>query len=172
MQNETKGPVAEHSMTPLRAVMTLAGVAVAIGIFLAICHFLHIEQYWPAFMFVLYWGMIDGAEVGKLRASMIGGAMGLLVGYSASLLAPVLGESSGLVFLGLILCVIYCQLMGLFVVAVNPLTMIYLTICTIPAVTEGTRFVDSIAGFALGVVFFGGLIGGGQMLKSRSASGH
>jgi hypothetical protein len=170
IQNETTASDTAHNMTPLQALMTLAGVAVFLGLFLTICHFLGVEQFWPAFIFLLYWGMIEKVDVGKIRSLVIGGVLGLLIGYSSSLLAPMLGEQSGLVFLGLVVVLVFFQLMGKFVIAINPLTMIYLTICTIPAVSEGTHFGDSIVGFALGVVYFGGLLGGGQLLKNRSSS--
>jgi hypothetical protein len=172
MQNETTTSETEHGMTSLQALMTLAVVALFIGIFLTICHLLNVEQFWPGFMFLLYWGMMDKTDVKKLPDTVVGGALGLLVGYSSSLLAPMLGEQAGLAFLGLVLILIFCQLTGRFARAINPLTMIYLTICTIPAVSEGTHFADSIVGFILGVIYFGGLIGGGKLLWSRFSPSH
>lgn len=164
----TKSTNTAPAMTPLKALITLVGVAAVITVFLVICHFLNITQYWPGFMFILYWGMIEKVDTKKLPDCAIGGVVGILAAYSAPLLAGSMGEASGLVFLGIILVIIFCMLMGWLKVAINAMTMIFITIGTIPAVAEHTSAWNALAGFAAGVVFFGGLISAGKALKEKS----
>jgi len=160
------------SMTPAKALVTLAGVVAVITIFLVICHFLHITQYWSGFMFVLYWGMIEKVDTKKLPDCIIGGVAGLLAAYSAPMLAGTVGEASGLVFLGIILVIVFCMLMGWLKVAINAMTMIFITVGTIPAVAEYTSPLNALAGFAAGVIFFGGFICAGKTLKAKAQREH
>ncbi|GAB3115420.1 hypothetical protein G8770_08750 [Aestuariicella hydrocarbonica] len=167
MSNETTATHAQPAMTPLIALATVIGVVVVIAVFLAVCHVLGITEYWAGFLFVLYWGMIEKVEVSRLPATIVGGVVGLLLGFATPLLTGVMGEAAGLVFLVIVLVVIFCMLMGWLKIAINAMTMIFLTVATIPAVAEQVAPFNAMAGFATGVVFFAGFICAGKALKAR-----
>jgi len=145
----------------------LIPVVLVIGVFLVICHLLGVSQFWAGFLFVLYWGMVETVDPKRLPHVVLGGIVGMLAGYSSVLLLEYLGGTGGYVFIAIILAIIYCQLMGWLPVAVNMMTMIFLTVCTIPAILENTSLLAALQGFLAGAVFFGGFILTGMALKQR-----
>lgn len=96
-------------ITPFKALITLLGV---ICVYLILCHYLGVTEFWAGFLFILYWGMIDKVEVSRLPASICGGMVGLLLGFTTPLLSDMMGETAGLVFLVIVMAVIFCMLMG------------------------------------------------------------
>lgn len=160
----------EAEMTPGKGLLVLLAIVVVIGAFLALNHGLGITEVWAAFLFLLYWAGIEHAAVEKLPSCIVGAVLGLLMGYLMNRLPIWLGASTGgMVFLGLILLLIYCQVMGWLLVAVNMVTMLYLTVTTIPAIQSGVDFIGAFIALGIGVVFFGGLVLAGSWWQKRSA---
>jgi len=80
-----------------------------------------------------------------------------------------LGLLGGVIFLVAVLVLIYCQLMGWFPIAVNMMTMLFLTAVTIPSVQESANFINLFAALALGLAYFVGLVAVSNFLKQRMA---
>lgn len=155
------------TITPLRGLLVLVGVVLVVACFIAICHLLGVSEFWSGFLFVMYWGMVEKVDPKRLPHVVLGGVAGILLGYSSVLLAEYLGAIGGYLFFPIILTVIYCQIMGWLPAVVNMMTMIFLTVCTIPVILENTSLIASLQGFFLGVVFFGGFISFGMFIKQR-----
>lgn len=157
----------------LRKIITALGMLVAvtivIGIFIALCYAVGITDFWPAFLFVLYWTMIDHADLKKLPRCIVGAFVGLFACYLSQTLPQTMGPSGGLVFLGFVLVLVFNQLMGWLPVAVNAMTMLYLTVGTSTVLQAHANFNNAFAALALGIVFFGGLISIGKFFKERAA---
>lgn len=168
MNTESSSQASQPAPTPAKTLVMLAAIVVVIGIFLALCHVLGVTDFWAGFLFVLYWGMFEGTDTKKLPHCILGALVGLLLGFLMQTLPQVVGPSGGLIFLGLVLVIIYCQLMSWLPMAVNAMTMIFLTVGTIPALQAHTDFFNALLGLVLGVVYFGGLISVGKLIKERA----
>lgn len=153
------------AMTPIKALMIVISVVVVIGVFLVLCYSVGITEFWPGFLFILYWGMFEAVDSKKLPHVIVGGFVGLLTGYLSHALVEMIGPSGGFVFIAYVAVIIFCQLMSWLKIAVNGMTMICLTVSTIPALTQHSAFIDQLTGFLIGIILFGGLISFGKFIK-------
>lgn len=163
---------ASAAMTPAKGLLVLAGVVVVVGGFIALNAALGIHEFWGGFLFLLYWTGIEHMKFEKLPACIAGSLFGLLLAYLLFALPQWLGDIGGLVFLGLILVTVYCQIMGWFAVVVNMTAMLFLTVGTIPSVQSGADFAGVLAALVLGIVYFVGLLWlAGRFNQRKSAQG-
>lgn len=146
------------AMTPAKGLLILLGVVVVVGAFIGLNLALGIHEFWGGFLFLLYWTGVEHGKFEKLANCVVGALFGLGLAYLLKVLPVWLGEPGGFVFLGLILAVVYCQIMGWLTLAVNMVAMLFLTVGTIPAVQSSTDFASVLVALLLGIVFFGGLL--------------
>lgn len=162
-------PAAPAAMTPGKGLIVLAGVVVVIGAFIALNHALGIADFWVAFLFLLYWSSVDHMSFAKLPSNIISALVGLLFGYMLQTLPVVMGAAGGAIFLVAILALIYFQLMGWLPIAVNTMTMLFLTVVTIPTIQANANFGVLVAALALGLAYFVGLLAVANFVKQRKA---
>jgi hypothetical protein len=165
---ERSGEAATATLSPGKGLLILAGVVVAIGGFIALNYALGINNFWPAFLFLLYWSGIEQMKFSKLPSCIIGASVGLLMGYLLQTLSVTMGATGGLFFLGAILLLSYSQIMGFLPVAINIMTMLFLTVATIPALQASTSFASLAISLTLGIAYFVGLLAFGHILKQRT----
>lgn len=158
------GPAAA-TVTPVKAFLMLVGLVVVMGAFLFLNHMLGITETWAAFLFLLYWGGIEQLKIEKLPACFVGAVLGILLALSLRQLPLWLGNAGAGVFLGVLLVVVYCQLMGWLMLAVNMATMIFLTVGTLPPMQASADFPGALIALAVATVFFAGLAGVGKLLS-------
>ena len=156
-------------MNPGKGLLLLAAVVLVVGGFIGICQALGIGEFWGGFLFLLYWSL-DQMKFEKLPTVIGGALLGLLFGFLLQQLPILIGPAGGLVFLGLILVLVYCQIMGWLPIAVNMAAMLFLTVVTIPAVTKHVNFGEVLAALVLGIVYFVGLLWLVSRLQKRSAA--
>jgi len=157
------------ALTPGKGLLVLLGIVVLIGAFIALNHALGIADFWVAFLFLLYWSSVEQMSLAKLPRCIAGAVLGLFLGYLLQTLPVALGLLGGVIFLVAVLVLIYCQLMGWFPIAVNMMTMLFLTAVTIPSVQESANFINLFAALALGLAYFVGLVAVSNFLKQRMA---
>lgn len=162
-------PQSASAMTPAKGLLVLLGVVVVVGGFIGLNAALGIKEFWGGFLFLLYWTGIEHGKFEKLPGLIVGSLFGLGLAYLLLALPLWLGEPGGLVFLGLILVVVYCQIMGWLSLAVNMAAMLFLTVGTIPAVQGGADFAGALAALLLGIVYFGGLLWLAGRLQKKAA---
>lgn len=165
MQHEPS--TAAEPMTPGKGLLVLLAIIVVIGAFLALNHAIGIHNVWAAFLFLLYWAGIEHASLEKMAPCVVGAALGLFMGFLLKMLPGWLGDTGMVVFLGAVLVLVYFQVMGWAVTAVNMVTMLFLTITTIPAIQTEVDFGDAARALVLGVIFFGALVWAGTALQKR-----
>lgn len=158
-------------MTPAKGFLVLMALVVVIAAFLVLSHTIGVTETWAAFLFLLYWAGIDHADFGKLPAAIVGGVMGLLMVYLMQQAPLWLGTTTGgAVLLGAVLLLVYCQIMGWLPIAVNMMTMLYLTVGSAPVIQAAFQLPGTLAALALSVTYFAGLVWvGSQVQKMRSA---
>lgn len=170
MNSENPVAPAESLRTPGKTIGMLAAVTLVIGIFIGLCYALGITDFWPAFLFIWYWGMIEHANVKKLPHCIAGAIVGFLASYLLQVLPHVMGPSGGLVFLGVVFVLVYSQLMGWMPLAINAVTMLFLTVGTSTVLQAQANFCNGLAALVFGIAFFGGLISLGKFFKQRASS--
>ena len=153
----------------VKTFLILMAVVLLISGFLWACSVLRIKDFWVAFLFLLYWGMIEHTVPQKLPKCILGALLGLSLCFAISALPKVMGEAGGMVFIGVIMVVVYIQLLGWLTVVINPMAMIFLTVGTIPAVQAEFDFANALIALAFGVVYFAGILAGVPLLLKRKA---
>lgn len=164
-------PAAHAAMTPGKGLLVLAGIVVVVGAFIALNHALGIAEFWVAFLFLLYWSSYEHMSFAALPRCIVGALVGLLYGFMLQTLPVAMGPAGGAVFLVAILVLIYCQVMGWLPIAVNMMTMLFLTVVTIPTLQGTANFGVLLAALALGVAYFVGLLAVSNFIKQRKANG-
>ena len=161
--------MAQVTLTPINGFLILMTLVVVIGAFLVLNHILGLTEVWAAFLFLLYWGGIDHAKMETLPACIIGAVLGLLLAASLRQLPLWLGNAAGFsVFLAAILILVYCQIMGWLKLAVNMMTMLFLTVGTIPLIQRGLKLSGTLISLAVGIAYFAGLVWAVQRLQKKS----
>lgn len=145
-------------ITPAKAIGLLAVVVVVVTAFLGLMAAVGNHEAWAGFLFLLYWSMVEGMKTEALPKSILGALVGLGIASLLFLLPERLGTTPGLLaFLLVILVLVYLQLRSRLPMAINPATMIFLTVATIPHVQAHASFTQILGALLLGVAYFGGL---------------
>lgn len=147
-----------RNVSPGRGLLMLAGAVVVVGAFVALARMLAIGDTWVGFIFALYWAGLERGNLRKLPHCLVGAALGLTVAYLLHALPRVLGAAALAPCLAVILALVYCQLMGWFEVAINMVTMLFLTVATIPMVSAVAQYPKLIISLAFGALYFVGVI--------------
>lgn len=157
-------------LTPAKGLLTLGIIIVMVVAFIAINHFIGIVDFWPGFLFILYWSSFEHLRIEKLPHCIVGASIGLLVAYALQTLPHAFGPMAAVIPISAIILMVYCQLMGWQPLFVNTATMLFLTVATMPALQMHGNFVSVFSGFGIGVVFFSALVIIGNKLKERTAN--
>lgn len=166
LQNDSDLSPAQVPMTPLKGLLVLLGVMVVVAGFIVLNTVLGIHEYWAGFLSLMYWTGIEHMQFEKLPACIVGALLGLLMGWLLLMLPTWFGEQTGgLIFLGLVLPLVYCMVMGWVPVAVNLMTMLFLTVGTIPAVQSEVNFTHALIALLLAIAYFVGLVWSATLLK-------
>jgi hypothetical protein len=168
-QNAETGASAP-AMAPAKGLLLLLGVVVVVGGFIGLNAALGIKEFWGGFLFLLYWTGVEHMKFEKLPGCITGALVGLLLGYLLLALPLWMGEIGGVVFLALILVLVYFQIMSWLPVAVNMMTMLFLTVGTIPSIQTGADFAGILAALVLGIVYFVGLLWLANKFQQRKAN--
>jgi uncharacterized membrane-anchored protein YitT (DUF2179 family) len=157
-------------LSPGKGLLVLIVIMSMVAIFIQLLHAVGVADLWVPFLFLLYWGMFEKTEVKAIPRCIAGALMGLLLGYLLKTLPLMFGAAGGMMFLGIIFALIYCQLMGWLQLAINAMTMLFLTVATIPSIQAEFKPVDILIALALGVVYFCGVITLAKIVIARRAS--
>jgi hypothetical protein len=158
-------------LAPGKALLTLVGVMVVVAGYIALTTALGTPDFWAGFLFILYWGGIQHTDTELLPASIVGAFFGIFLLYMSHALPDWLGDAGLYAFFALMLAVIYCQIAGLFTSVINLMTMLYLTVGTIPVIQEHGSVADIALALVLGMVYFLGIILGGKQLMAKKREG-
>lgn len=154
-------------MKPGAALLVLGAVVIMTTVFLALSYALNIHDTWVPFLFLTYWGAIEQMSFKKLPACIVGAFVGLAVSYGLQSLPGMIGTAGFAAVLGVILLMVYCLLLGWARIAVNPMSLLFLTVATIPGIQQ-RPFPPLFEALALGFVFFVGLAAITQWVGRRN----
>ncbi|MDG0980907.1 MAG: hypothetical protein P8O79_14355 [Halieaceae bacterium] len=145
----------------------LAVIALILG-FIGLAALFNITEVWAGFLFLLYWGGIHHLDLKEYPAAALGSCFGLLLIYLAHNLGTLLGypELSLPLFLVLICTVVYFQILGKFTFVINLAAMLFLTVGTIPQLSELNVF-DIGKAVVLSAAYFGLIAALGNWMAAR-----
>jgi len=162
---------ASPAMTPLKGAGVVVLIALGVAGYLGLTYSQGVvEEAWSGFLLLLYWAGIEQLNPEKLKAVLVGAFVGLSTAALLFLLPAWLGPLGQLAFLGVIIALVYCQVMGWLLTAVNMTTMLFLTVGTIPLIqTQASAgyFIGVFHALVLAIIYFGSLIGAGFWLAQR-----
>lgn len=166
----TVRPAVSSGMTPVQGVMMLGAVVVVLAVFIAACMFLGLHDMWAGFLFLLCWASFEHAAPEKLFDCAAGAAFGLLLAWSMKVFPVWFGAAGMAIFVGLLLVVVYMQIMQWGKRLVNAPAMLYLTVGVIPLLNTELQFPSAFLVLGLAVVYFGGLLTVMRLFDGRKAA--
>jgi len=162
------------ALSPLFALGVLAAVIAILLIFIGFVALTGVTEVWAGFLFLLYWGGIQKLNMEEYAPAFIGALFGLVLIYLAHHLGELVGNPDlGLpLFLALICALVYFQILGKLYLFNNLAAMLFLTVGTIPQLTD-ISVVEMGKGVVASAFYFGALgwIGTKLAAKKQVASG-
>lgn len=150
---------AVRGLSPMKGLLVVAGIALVVALYLGLAMVLGLKEFWAGFLFLFFWAGIEQMRFERINAAVMGASMGLLTALALNQLPILLGITAGLgLALGLVVILVYCQVMGWISLLVNNATMLFLTVATIPHLQTHGSFDEMFAALYVGVAFFGGLL--------------
>jgi hypothetical protein len=156
-------------VTPVQGLLLLAAVVVFVAVYLWANHAMGLTEGWAGFLFLVCWA-VSHLDLSKLVECAVGAFVGVLVAYAMQRLLPAMGTAALVPILGVILVMVYCQIMGWFTLAVNLTTMTFLTIASMPLVQAQVSFPNLFATLAFGVAYFAAVVFVGSRLAAQAAA--
>lgn len=149
-----------HALSPLRGLGILLAVVIVIGVFIALAMTLGVHEMWAGFLFLLCWTLVEKGGLKGFQRALFGALVGAGLATLLKLLPLWIGLPGMLLFLGILLVVIYAQIMGLFTIAINSSAMVFLTAGSIPHIQtnlDTVTITNMFTGLACGAIFFGAI---------------
>lgn len=157
-------------MSTIKAIGTLGTVIVLIATFFVLAGAVGLREPWAALLFVFQWSMMEEMKLDRLPRSALGATTGVAIASLPAWLTPLVGAGAGLaVMLLAVLVAVFLLIRGMAGLVINPATMAFLTVATIPHITQAARPIDLFLGIAAGVIYFGGVAAIPAVLAKRQA---
>ncbi|ARR55252.1 hypothetical protein HY78_18280 [Rhizorhabdus wittichii DC-6] len=145
-------------MSTTKAIGTLGVAIILIAIFFFLTGVVGVREHWAGFLFLFQWSMMEGMKLDRLPRSALGALTGVAIASLPTWLTPLLGAGAALaVMLSAILVAVFLLIRGMAGLVINPATMVFLTVATIPQIVNSTRPAEVFLGIGAAVIFFGGL---------------
>ncbi|HJT41588.1 MAG TPA: hypothetical protein VJ762_14760 [Sphingobium sp.] len=158
-------------MSTGKGLAILLAVVVVAATYIALATWIGIKDYWVGFLLLTQWTVVDGGKLGQLPRTVAGALSGMVLALIPVLLSAQIGSTPALaIMLALMLIAIFLFITMRATYVVNAATMIFLTVLTVPEIAPNTTPAALFAGFALGLVFFGGLALLGSVIAKGQAS--
>lgn len=158
-------------MPLVKALLILLAVIVVVAAYLLAAIGLGIHEYWAGFLFLLQWSMMEEMKVERLPRSALGAALGAAIPFVPVWTAPAIGTGAGLaLMLAIILLAVFLLILRTAALLINPATMLFLSVVSIPHIAGHVPPADVFLGLFAGIVFFGGLAGAGVLVQRRAAA--
>lgn len=157
-------------MSTGKALAILFAVVAVIGLYVGLAFWLKVTASWVGFLFLTQWTVVDGGKLTQFPRTVLGALSGMTIALIPALLSPSLGHGPAMaVMLGLILVAVFLFIAARASQVINAATMMFLTVMSIPEIATHATPADLFVGFALGLVYFGGLAFAGSLfMKWRS----
>lgn len=119
---------------------------------------LQLSSLYAGFLFLWYWGEMEGAELDRFLTSLVGTMVGIGLAWSLREFPVLLGTSGTILSIGLVLVALYVHILKLAPFAINAATMLFLTVGAAPLILSQSNFSDITMSALIGAVFFGCIV--------------
>lgn len=133
--------------------LLIAAMGMSFG-FIALCSVLHNQDFYAGFVFLLCWTVMEKTSVQRLPHTIIGSAVGVLMGYALQYLLGNAVPMGGLIFVALVMIALYCQFLGWLPHIANLSMFTMLLVTTISYIQAQANFLNIAISLGVGVVFF------------------
>ncbi len=144
------------ALPPLKALLVLIGVVLALAGYLALGALVHVGPLFIGVLMLFYWYSIKGGAVEALPGAVVGSLGGAANAMLFSLPGAPPGVST-LIGLVAIVVALYALLAGFFPLVFNSAYMLIVTAATIPAVLARPDPLGMVEAIALATVYFGAI---------------
>jgi len=156
--------------TPVAGAVILGIFVVAAVAYVVLNLKLGITDFWAGFLFLTYWMAAEQVSPGAFLSCAIGAVLGTLLALALQTLPPLYGAGGMAAAYVLMLGTIYLQIIGKLAIAINFSTMLFLTVAAAVPMQAHVKILSVFPALALGIVFWGGLILGGQKVAAAVAA--
>ena len=163
-------PAQQTHPTPLAGAVILAIFVVAAVAYVVLNLKLGITDFWAGFLFLTYWMAAEQVSPGAFTSCAIGAVVGTFLALALQMLPPVYGGTGMAIACVLMLGTIYLQIIGKLAIAINFSTMLFLTVAAAVPMQAHVKILGVLPALGLGIVFWGGLILGGQKIAAAVAA--
>lgn len=168
--NASAAPAQPAHPTPLAGAVILGVLVVAAVPYVVLNLKLGITDFWAGFLFLTYWMAAEQVSPGAFLSCAIGAVVGTSLALALQMLPPLYGVGGMAAAYVLMLGAIYLQIIGKVKIAINFSTMLFLTVCAAIPMQAHVKILTVFPALGLGIVYFGGLILGGQKIAAMVAS--
>jgi len=129
---------------------------------------LGLSSLYAGFLFLWYWGEVEGAEMDRFFTSLCGAVCGIGLAWMLKLAPDALGSIGIAISLGILLIAVYIHILKRLPFALNSAAMLFLTVGSAPAIFSQSDFGEVMASLGAGAVFFGCVVFALKWIISRS----
>ena len=129
---------------------------------------LGLTSLYAGFLFLWYWGEVEGAETGRFLTSLVGAVCGIGLAWILQAFPVTFGMTGTVAAILLVLIAVYAHILKLLPFVINSATMLFLTVAAAPIILNQSDFTEVLASASLGAIFFGCVVFTAKRLSSRS----
>ncbi len=163
----------EAPLQELRPPLALGGAITGVVVFAVISwtvlglYILHLPSYFAAFLLFWYWASIQKSDFRRLPAALIGALVGICVIWALRSLIGAFGTLGLVAGALLIILAILGEIMGWAPIALNPCTMLFLTVAGIPMLMQAANFLETMGALLVGTAYLGAIVWIAQKLAPK-----
>lgn len=146
-------------VSPGKALLVLASVIAAVVGLMMLAKLFDLNSLYAGFMFLLYWCGIKHFDIKQFAPSLAGAMGGLATAWALHTLPVMFGTAGTMAGLAIVCVAIYLQIRNSVTLLINLSFMLFLTLGSIPALSNHANLVEMIlavllaAGYVLALFF-------------------
>ena len=128
---------------------------------------LGLTSLYAGFLFLWYWGEVEGAEISRFLTCLAGAVSGIGLAWILQALPAFFGVAGMVASLSIVLIAVYAHIMKLLPFVINSATMLFLTVAAAPVILTQSDFTEVLSSAVLGAVFFGSIVFAAKWFAGR-----
>ena len=131
---------------------------------------LGLSSLYAGFLFLWYWGEVEGAEMDRFFTSLCGAVCGVGLAWMLKVAPDAFGPIGIAISIGILLLAVYIHILKRLPFALNSAAMLFLTVGSAPAIFSQSDFSEVMASLVAGAVFFGCVVYALKWFISKGAT--
>lgn len=167
MTTETKPTVARPSVG--LTLLLLVGVVPFMAGLFGLYHLLGVGMPVCGLLFLVYWAAILGQDLAAYPPSVLGGVVGILLGWLLVGLPLQIGLPGTVISVAALVAVLFCFLRGQARLVVNNATMLFLTVATVSELKVAGNVVVMVESLLVAAAYMGAVTAVVHLVTKRRA---